>query len=1190
MIAVSDNSQFVGNRYQLGEKLGAGGMGTVYRATDRLTGDAVALKRVLLSPMNLELNAADNVRLSLSREFQTLATLRHPNIIGVRDYGFDAERQPYFTMSLIENAQTITRAGWERTLNERMRLLIEMLQALTYLHRRGILHRDLKPSNVLVTDIGQVKVLDFGLAISEAQDVEVGGTLRYIAPEVLNGSKPTFASDLYAVGVIAYEMLTGSHPFESPLISQLMHDVLHKQPDLSKVETAIKKITQEVDAAHQDDDPTTHHLISPAPDRLTVVDDADDATTQLSAGVIDRLRAQQSMTPARLPSVNSLVGVVAKLLEKDPTQRFQKAGDVIRALIETTGHEIPLESSEIRESFLQASTFVGRSGELGQLIDALDALKEQKGSAWLISGESGVGKSRLLEEIRIRALVEGALVLRGQAVAEGRLPYQLWRDVLRRLVIAGDLSDMEAGVFKAIVPDIDRLLSRPIPEAPTLDAKPAQQRLAATVIDVLARQSQPVVILLEDLHWAGESLEPLKPVLKAAADHAWLILASSRADEMPDLHTTLPDIRLMRLARLEDQAVEALSQAMLGDAGKLPNVLDLLKRETEGNTLFMVEIVRTLAEEAGSLEAIGATALPSSILTGGIQQILQRRLNRVPEWAQHALKLAAVIGRGIDAPIMDAYFRDQTGYDLDAWLTACANAAVFDVADGVWRFAHDKLRERLRADLNDDEQRELHAQAGKWLELIHGSETAYADALAEHWYFAGNAPRTLVYTEKAVQWMVAVTADYPRAQYLIERALPIIDEHPELRYYRAALYREWGELAEKRAQFADSVRFYEACITAAADDLSLLAKGLNGLARVSWRQGDYQRTKEVGLKALEAAQAAGDKRTISQVLSSLSTAATYQGDFAQGQDYLEQVLSLNRELNDSRGLASAFNNLAIISLEKGEFDAARADFERAFQNYQAIGDRSGVAVTLNNLGLLSMQRGSTDDARSLYEQSLVIRRQILDTRGIALTTLNLAEVEFLHLRYEQAERYLQESIGIYRQIGDRRGITLCLTDLSSTALAMENTEKALHYAQEALALCRELGDKRGTAVALNVMIEVQAEIRAFAQARDCIIEAKTLSEAMNTIPTLLETLSASVRLLHREGEPENAVKILGMVRAHPSTRNDVHQAHLQRIERELIDLIGEAKYQAALEAGRTLSIDSAFTLILPAHAESTSRS
>jgi serine/threonine protein kinase len=503
MSEISIESPLIGNRYQLEEKLGAGGMGVVYRAIDRLTSDPVALKRVNVKPRNLRFStrsddSSEVLELALAREFKTLASFRHPHIISVLDYGFDEHQQPYFTMPLLTYPQDIVNYARNRTRHEQGLLLVQILQALAYLHRQGVLHRDLKPANVLVAD-GQVRVLDFGLAIAREELAEgreaIVGTLAYMAPEVLRGELPTEAADLYAIGVIAYEIFAGQHPFHlDASFHNLMLEILTTDPDFSKIQT--------------------HSLVPTSPDPIT---NDDDSTTLFDPEKTTPRENPLPPVPVRAQPIepiilegDKLVAFVRQLMVKNPTQRYPSAESTIQALCAALDLPIPAETLAIRESFLQAARFVGRQKERLQLEQALSQAIAGHGGAWLVGGESGVGKSRLLDELRIRALVQRTMVLRGQAVAEGGLPYQLWRDIVRRLVISTALNDLEAGILKEILPDISTLLGRNVPDAPQLDGKAAQQRLVQTIADVFKRQTQPILLLLEDLQWTSESLEALK--------------------------------------------------------------------------------------------------------------------------------------------------------------------------------------------------------------------------------------------------------------------------------------------------------------------------------------------------------------------------------------------------------------------------------------------------------------------------------------------------------------------------------------------------------------------------------------------------------------------------------------------------------------------------------------------------------
>ncbi len=741
----------VDNRYEITELLGRGGMGVVYRARDRLSGQDVALKQVHLNgPQPVEGDSAGSESVSahvaLAREFTTLGRLRHPHVITVLDYGFH-EQQPYFTMTLLQEPRDICGAVRGAPLEAQYRVMAQMLLALAYLHRRGVVHRDLKPGNVLVDRAGDVKVVDFGLAQEREQAQATVGTLAYMAPEVLRGEGAGPTSDLYAAGIIMFEVFAGRHPYGSEQVTEMIRNVLNEAPDLA-------------------------------------------------------------------PLPHPLQPVLERLLAKAPEERFVSALDALRALSEALAQPLPPESEEIRESFLRAATFVGREMEMGQLSQALDRAVQGRGGAWLVGGESGVGKTRLLDELRIRALVKGALTLRGQADREGGAPYQLWREVLRRLCLHAELTPLEAGVLKPLAPDIERLLGRAVPDAPELDAEATQRRLLSVVEAVLRRLERPLVLILEDLQWAGAGLGLLQHLSVRLAERPVLIVGSYRDDEFAELPRRLPAMQLLRLPRFSQETIEALSVSMLGErAGRQPQVVSLLLRETEGNVFFLVEVIRALAEEAGSLENVGAMTLPQHVFAEGIAAIVQRRLQRVPAWGQEMLKLAAVGGRLLDPVVLRAAAPDV---DFEDWVARCNDAAVLEVRGDGWQFAHDKLREAVLQRLLTEEERDLHRRVAQTMEQVYAQNELYARALAHHWARAGERDKEVHY--RTIAGRLALDNGSNReALALLQRALSLAEWQRHERLTLAQLNRLLGEaylglgdLMQARAAFMQTVRHLRA--------------------------------------------------------------------------------------------------------------------------------------------------------------------------------------------------------------------------------------------------------------------------------------------------------------------------------------------------------------------------------------------
>jgi serine/threonine protein kinase/tetratricopeptide (TPR) repeat protein len=856
--------------YVLEERLGEGGMGVIYGARQRLDGKKVALKLVRRPGVDVQQAVQRSLdtmqpRLALAREFRTLSSLHHPNVVQVLDYGFDETHGPYFTMELFAAPIAITDAAVGQRLETKARMLIQLLRALAYLHRRGIVHRDLKPSNVLFID-GTVKVVDFGLATRNPAQGTVAGTMRYIAPELWEGAPASVASDLYAFGVIMHEVLTG------------------KLPERGLPALATQRQRRPRDGQNGATPPPG--TLDPALEAVPVAADVE----------------------------GPLARIVGALLSPDPGRRFASAAQVIAAIGDALDISASFETAETRESFLQASELIGRERELGILTRALRDLIAGSGSCYLCHGESGVGKSRLLAELRTQALVYGAPVCQGQAVVEGGGSYHVWLPVLEALSLRGEISDHDAGVLSALVPSLPRRLGRSVAPAPALPAQQARERLFETIQRLFRRQQRPTVVILEDLQWAGEdSLALLSDLAAHVTSLPVMVLGNYRDDEMPGLADLVPAAFAFKIERLSREQIASLGASMIGDAGRDRELVEYLFRETEGNVFFLIEVLRELAARAGQLDRIDRITLPEHVMTGGIESFARRRVDVLPPEAGPLVELAATAGRQLDLEVLGQVVSLGT---LTSWLRTCANAAVLEYQAGGWRFTHDKLREAVLAGIPADEGAALHRRVAVALEAAYSGESRDGKAalLAHHYQLAGDVELAWQYRMRAGD-LATRGCSYAEAREQYAQALALVKDRA-------------GSPANAR-RVVDTL-LQQAYTTLVADDAD------RNFARMQEARAH--------LDALAAAGGPGavmdreDERRLARVNTVVGRIHFYRSEVAQALSYYRQVQPVADKLGDDELAALPSCLIGTAYLAQGKAHDAEPLLARAIAPLERLGE------------------------------------------------------------------------------------------------------------------------------------------------------------------------------------------------------------------------------------------------------------
>jgi len=224
-------------KYEIQEEIGRGSMGVVYRAYDPFINRAVAVKVALAEALK-DKESGERFRRMFFNEAHTAGMLRHPNILDIFDAGVDDDRC-YIVMELVADGTTLRsycRAERLLLLNEAAEIVFKCAKALDYAHRQGVIHRDIKPSNILLTVDKDVKIADFSIAhavradLTQTMPMGFVGSPRYMSPEQVHEDNITNQTDLFSLGIVAYELLTGRHPFGGESFSSLVHKIVNEDP------------------------------------------------------------------------------------------------------------------------------------------------------------------------------------------------------------------------------------------------------------------------------------------------------------------------------------------------------------------------------------------------------------------------------------------------------------------------------------------------------------------------------------------------------------------------------------------------------------------------------------------------------------------------------------------------------------------------------------------------------------------------------------------------------------------------------------------------------------------------------------------------------------------------------------------------------------------------------------------------
>jgi len=972
-------TSFANGRYQVKQVLGEGGKKKVYLAHDTTLDREVAFSLIKTEGLD------DTSRTRIQREAQAMGRLgSHPHIVTVFDLGQE-QGQPYMVTELMGGGDVerlIDNAPDHRLpLEQVITIAQEVCRGLEFAHGRGIVHRDLKPGNVWLSSDGTAKIGDFGLAVALDRsrlttEGMMVGTVAYMPPEQAMGGEVTPRSDLYSLGAMLYEMVTGRPPFLGDDSVAIIGQHINTPPVA----------------------PTWHSSECP----------------------------------------RALEAVILRLLAKDPAERPASASDVLAALEGvdlTAAVELSEEEAQPLDS-LAGGVFVGRQREMGELKACLEDALSGRGRLVTLVGEPGIGKTRTAQELATYAGLRGAQVLWGRCYEEqGMPPYWPWVQAIRSYVRERDpdqlRSEMGAGAadIAEVVSDVKERLPDLKPP-PALDSpEQARFRLFDSITSFLktASQKQPLVLVLDDLHWADQpSLLLLQFVGRELGNSRLLLLGTYRDVELSRQHPLAESLgeltreRLFQRVLLRGLSRQDVERFIEVATGVMPpsGLTEAVHTQTEGNPLFVTEVVRLLVQE-GELTADPSTGSGRAEerdswtvrIPEGVREVIGRRLNRLSQRCNETLTIASVIGREFElrqlAPLVEDMSQDRLLEVLEEALSARVIEEL-PQSVGRYQFTHALIQETLSGELTLTRRVRLHARIAETLEELYGDNAeAHAAELAHHFAEA----QTVLGVDKLVKY-------------------------------------------------------------------SLLA-GERALEAYAWEEalGHFQR----GLAAGEGQAMDGQTAQLLFGLGRAEVANAGQGGFAG------VVGSLGRAFDYYAETGDAERAVAVALEHPGTPFANSTDvtelFARALALVPADSHHAGrlLARYGNQLGTVE---GDYEAAQGAFEQALVIARREGDA-GLELRTLaNACRVAARHCRWQESLRLGLQAIDLAQQVDDPLSEVPARHWASASAALLGDLEEARKLAEAALAPAERLRHRSTLDIALDTNATVSLMAGDFKAARE----------------------------------------------------------------------------------------------------------
>ncbi|MBN1551398.1 tetratricopeptide repeat protein [bacterium] len=1093
--------------YKIISVLGKGGMGIVYKACHITSGKNVALKTVI----------ARNEKqiFSIQREIRALSRIHHPGVVRIYDEGVENNR-PWYAMELIKGitlnkfcaeclwnsshtpakwrsisyksikngslyytkpeelekilGTTIDSREWDETLNEAseftfaipkptesklppaangkltevLNLALKICSAMAYFHGEGVVHRDIKPSNIFIRNGNLPVITDFGLMLEFWGEVSrdelydsysTGGTLLYLSPEQIMTGIVDARADLYSFGCILYELVTGCVPFRARNVSQAIIAQLKYSPA------------------------PPSHLVDGVPEAL------DD--------------------------------LILKLLSKKPQDRIGHAGGII-SVLKTLGAVDPDFSYYPKpHSYLYRPTFFGRRKIMDTIHHNIEKLKTGQGGLILISGESGIGKTRFLTEISRLVIRQGIQLYAGECPPPGKSdidsiqmtpqPFSAFKKMFHEIAdlcrsSGEDLSDLiynyRGKILAQYFPEIRELPGQDkYPEPVKLPAESAIFRLLQAMAETFTEISRirPLILILDDLQWADELILrflEFQQRIGTMHQNPLLFIATYRSEERNSHLKRLddsPKTTSIKLEPLDKSAIAGIIGEMLAYPQVSNTFIDFLNAFSNGNPFFVAEYLRACVEENllfRDMEGRWQISEESDVSTAkyrymplpnSIQALIMHRVNLLSDNARSLLDAASVIGRQIDSIILwnVIFFSNEM---LDAMDELINREILEEILPGTFRFIHDALQQINHENMDATVRKLLHLRTAATYESSYGDNIEeYLVTIGYHFKNGEAYEKAYEYFCRAILKSIHCYA-FEEAENLYLSCLSFEDNIPiedriNTRFILARdVYAARGNFKAAEKMYMDAHK-----LSRQIKNRHQEARNKLGIAQAKMHMGSLAEAVELSTKAKSIFEQLGDKLGQADSWGQLGWLYFCLGDYKQAEQMNTTALNMYHDLKKSIHEGCTYTNLGNIYLGMNEPDKALLHFKNAVKIHRGTGRHDLEADNLGSQALVYRFKGQSDRAKKLGERAAGILNRIGYHYREAYAVSNLALFHQDLGDSVKSKDLYRLSLQLHREVHDRIGEGGTLINYATFLYEEGEIEESLEQFSAAIDIFNDVG-------------------------------------------------------------------------------------------------------------------------------------